>query len=141
MTGPPRTPLLAVDTVALHRGKVLLVRRAHPPFVGSWVLPGGFVEIGETVEAAARRETLEETGLEVRLERLLGVYSDPKRDPRGHTASVVFVARPAAADAEPPVQGGTDAAEARWFPLSGLPPLAFDHDRILRDALAASRTG
>lgn len=129
MTG--RGPRLTVD-VLIERDTdagpaVVLVRRRHPP--PGWALPGGFVETGETVEAAAVREAREETGLAVRLTALLGVYSDPSRDPRFHTVSVVFLAR---AEGEP--RGGDDAAEAREFALAGLPrPLAFDHARILAD--------
>jgi 8-oxo-dGTP diphosphatase len=121
-----------VDVVVFREsdpGQVLLVRRGSPP--PGWALPGGFVEYGETVERAAEREALEETGLRVRLTGQLHVYSDPARDPRGHTVSVVFLGR---AEGEP--EGGTDAAEARWFPAGELPsPLAFDHADILRDAL------
>ena len=105
----------------------ILIRRKHPP-VG-WALPGGFVEVGETVEQAAEREAYEETGLRVRLDGLLGVYSDPDRDPRGHVVSVVFVGtgsgRPAAAD---------DAAAVGIFSIDRLPqPMAFDHARIVKD--------
>lgn len=130
-------PRLTVDTVILHDGKVLLIRRGNPPFQDHWALPGGFVDVGETVEQAAIRETQEETGLEVRLQRLLGVYSDPARDPRGHTASVVFLAKPRVAHQAAQIQAGDDAAEARWFALDDLPPLAFDHDAIVRDAIDA----
>jgi 8-oxo-dGTP diphosphatase len=106
---------------------VLVERRFPPP---GWALPGGFVEAGETVAAAARREIREETGLEVELVALLGVYSDPRRDPRGlHTIGTVFVGRAAG---EP--RGGDDAAQARVFALDALPaPLAFDHATILED--------
>ncbi|MGD8978257.1 MAG: NUDIX hydrolase [Gammaproteobacteria bacterium] len=126
----PQTPLLAADVVielaGTARPSVVLVRRANPPL--GWALPGGFVDIGETVETAARREALEETGLEVFDLELLGVYSDPGRDPRGHTVSAVFICR---AEGEP--CGGDDAAEAAACPLEALPPLVFDHARILAD--------
>lgn len=138
---PPRTPRLTVDTVVVHDGKVLLIRRGHPPFQDHWALPGGFVDEGETVEQAAERETREETGLRVRLEGLIGVYSDPERDPRGHTVSVVFLAGPHGQSDPSTVQGGDDAAQAEWFPLDQPPPLAFDHDQILaaaRDRLAST---
>jgi 8-oxo-dGTP diphosphatase len=107
--------------------KVILVERINEPL--GWALPGGFVDVGETVEQAAMREALEETGLDVRLDRLLGVYSDPARDSRGHVVSVVFIAtargRPAAGD---------DAADARLFAVDDLPsPMAFDHARIVKD--------
>ncbi len=126
----PQTPLLAADVVielaGIARPSVVLVRRANPPF--GWALPGGFVDIGETVEAAARREALEETGLRVFDLELLGVYSDPGRDPRGHTVSAVFICR---AEGEP--CAGDDAAEAMAYPLEALPSLVFDHARILAD--------
>lgn len=130
----PLGPRLTVDTVVLHNDKVLLVRRGNPPFKDRWALPGGFVDVGETVEQAARRETREETALEVDLKRLLGVFSDPERDPRGHTASVVYLAVPTHDRDAETIVGGDDAAEARWFPLDEPPPLAFDHDRILDEA-------
>jgi 8-oxo-dGTP diphosphatase len=129
-------PSLAVDAVWVRRNTVLLVRRGRPPFRGSWALPGGFVEIGETVEAAVLRELREETGLAGRLGPLLGVYSDPARDPRKHTVSVVFRIRGPGGTP----RGGDDAASAEWVPLTPFPALAFDHGRILRDALRAGRS-
>jgi 8-oxo-dGTP diphosphatase len=130
-------PALTVDAVWFRRGRVLLVRRGRPPFQGSWALPGGFVEVGETVESAVVRELREETGLTGRLGPLIGVYSDPGRDPRRPTVSVVF--RILGPGGTP--RGGDDAAQAEWFPIRALPPLAFDHARILRDALAQGRQG
>lgn len=127
MSSPPVTPLATTDIVIERDGAVVLVRRRWPPL--GWALPGGFVDVGETVEAAAVREAKEETGLDVRLLALLNVYSDPARDARRHTLSVVYTA---VAEGEP--QGGDDAAEARWFPLDALPsPLVFDHAAILDD--------
>jgi len=124
-----------VDVIIEVPGGVVLVERRFPP--PGWALPGGFVEYGEPVEAAARREAQEETGLDVTLTDLLWVYSDPRRDPRVHTVSVVFVGRAAGT----PV-GGDDAAAARVFALDGLPsPLAFDHARILSDYVAFKREG
>jgi 8-oxo-dGTP diphosphatase len=124
-------PLLTVDIIVelgVER-RVVLVRRRNPPL--GWALPGGFVDRGETVEEAARREALEETSLHVDLLRQFHVYSDPGRDPRGHTVSVVFIAR---AEGEP--VGADDAAEAKAFARDALPePLAFDHDQILEDYL------
>lgn len=124
-------PALTVDAVWIRGGRVLLVRRGRPPFRGSWALPGGFVEVGETVEEAVLRELREETGLVGRLERLVGVYSDPGRDPRKHTVSVVFAIR--GEGGEP--KAGDDAGAAAWVPLAPRPALAFDHERILEDAL------
>lgn len=124
-------PRLTVDALVVdpHRG-VLLVQRKHEPFAGYWALPGGFVEEGESCEQAVVREVLEETGLAVRVVALLGVYSQPGRDPRGHTVSVVYRCAPTGGA----LAGGDDAAAARFFAtLEGI-PLAFDHARILADA-------
>lgn len=126
----PRTPELAVDVVIElvdRPGRpIVLIRRDRPP--AGHALPGGFVDVGETVEQAAEREAREETGLDVRLGSLLGVYSDPGRDPRGHTVSIVYVAT---ADGTP--MAGDDAAAILVADPEAAPPLAFDHDRILGD--------
>jgi 8-oxo-dGTP diphosphatase len=128
----PKTPLLAADCVVFDaKGRVLLVRRKYPPFQGHYALPGGFVEIGETVEDACRRELLEETGVTAGALRLVGVYSDPKRDPRGHACSVVFLAR--VTQAEP--RAADDAAAAEWVADWTQVGLAFDHAKILADAV------
>ena len=116
-------------------GRVLLIRRKNPPFQGSYALPGGFVEIGETLEAACRRELLEETGVKAGRLRLVGVYSDPERDPRGHTCSVVFLVRVARAA----VRAGSDAAAAEWVKDWSKVELAFDHAAILKDAKRIAR--
>ncbi len=124
-------PKLTVDALVVHpqRG-VLLVQRKNEPFAGFWALPGGFVEEGESCEHAVVREVAEETGLSVRVVALFGVYSQPGRDPRGHTVSVVYVCKPLGGQ----LAGGDDAAVARFFPeLFGV-SLAFDHARILKDA-------
>ena len=128
MSPPPRGPLPTVDVIAeMPDGGIVLVRRKHPP--PGWALPGGFVEAGESVAAAARRELQEETGLDVELAELFHVYADPARDPRGPTLSVVFIGRARGFPA-----GADDAAEARIFSLDALPePLAFDHALILAD--------
>ncbi len=130
-----RTPYLATDVVIRlwesdkFRG-IVLIERKNPP-VGL-ALPGGFVEVGESVESAAVREMKEETGLDVRLSGLLGVYSDPERDPRFHVVSVVFLG-----DAEGEPKAGSDAKEARVFRLEDIPldRLVFDHRRIILDFL------
>jgi len=128
VSGPPETPLVTVDTIIEMEDGIVLVRRAHPP--AGWALPGGFVERGERVSDAGRREAKEETGLDVAITELLGVYSDPKRDPRGiSTVGVVFIGRGSGR----PV-GGDDAAEARIFPLDALPSdIPFDHPLIIED--------
>jgi 8-oxo-dGTP diphosphatase len=136
--GQPRTPLLAVDCAVFDaEGRVLLIRRGNPPFKGYHALPGGFVEVGETVEAACRRELAEETGVKARRLQLLGVYSDPGRDPRGHTCSIVFLARVARAAAK----GSDDAAAAEWVKDWSEVELAFDHAAILADAARMLRRG
>ena len=131
-----RNPAPTVDVViSLPGDRVVLVARRFEPL--GWALPGGFVDLGETVEAAAVREAREETGLEVTLTDLLGVYSDPGRDARKHTMSTVFLGRAAG---EP--RGGDDAAEARAFRWDALPaPLCFDHAEILADARRLLLTG
>lgn len=126
-------PALTTDVVLLAGTEtdvsVLLVRRAREPFRGMWALPGGFVDEGELVVDAARRELLEETGVDWQgpLEQL-GTFADPGRDPRGWTASMVWIAR---TRDRARLVAGDDAAEAAWHPLASPPPLAFDHDAIL----------
>ncbi len=131
----PRTPLLTADCVVFDGGgRLLLIKRAHQPFKGKFALPGGFVEIGETVEAAALRELREETGVEGEIIRLIGVYSDPNRDPRAHTVSAAFLVRPTSGVA----RGGNDAASAAFVAdWKGL-ELAFDHNAIVADSLKRS---
>jgi 8-oxo-dGTP diphosphatase len=126
----PETPKLMVDVVIPSEKGVVLIRRANEPFEGQWALPGGFVEVGETVEEAADREAAEETGLAVEVARLVGVYSDPERDPRGHNVSVAFLARVLSGD----LAAGTDASEVSVVDPSSV-ELAFDHGKILADAL------
>ncbi|MDH3841404.1 MAG: NUDIX hydrolase [Chromatiales bacterium] len=126
----PQTPLITADAVIELRDRpgrpIVLIERRHEPL--GWALPGGFVDIGETVEHAALREAREETGLDVRLEALLGCYSKPDRDPRGHTVSIIFVA---VASGDP--VAGDDAREVGVFDPGKTPPLAFDHQQVLAD--------
>jgi 8-oxo-dGTP diphosphatase len=129
-----KTPLLAVDAVILYQSGIVLIKRANPPYEGCYALPGGFVEIGETVEDAARREAKEETGLEIELKCLVGVYSDPGRDPRGHIVSVCFLAR-----GHGGLVSGSDAKSAKIFGIDRLPKLAFDHDKLILDACRRAR--
>ncbi len=131
-------PAVTVDMVLATRTlprRVLLIRRKHDPFAGKWALPGGFVDENEDLDAAARRELREETGLEqVALEQL-HTFGTPGRDPRGHTVSVVYLAEVDADQVQP--QAADDAAAVAWHALDQLPPLAFDHADIL--ALARRR--
>ena len=116
---------------------VLLVRRAAPPFAGRYAIPGGFVHDDESLDAAARRKLGEETGVrDVYLEQLY-TFGDPARDPRGRVVTVAYFALIASDRAA--LQAGTDAAEARWFPVDALPSLAFDHGRIVEYALERVR--
>jgi 8-oxo-dGTP diphosphatase len=110
---------------------VLLIRRGHEPFKGSYALPGGFVEVGETVEDACRRELMEETGVKLGKLSLVGVFSDPTRDPRGHTVAVSFLSRVRSAKAT----AGDDAAAVEWVDRWQRLNLAFDHKIILRKAM------
>lgn len=127
---------LTADVIVAALGppvQVLLVRRGRPPFEGRWAIPGGFLELTERLTTCAVRELAEETGLRVRESDLVlvGVYDRPGRDPRGRVITVAY----ATVVPQPmPVRGADDAAQATWFPLNRLPPLAFDHDEILRDA-------
>jgi 8-oxo-dGTP diphosphatase len=130
----PTTPALTTDCVIFDpAARVLLIRRGHEPFRGAYALPGGFVEVGETTESACRREVEEETGLEVHDLRLLGVYSKPNRDPRGHTVSIAYVTRLAASVVP---RSGSDASSAEWVSDWRRLNLAFDHAEILADAEA-----
>ncbi len=131
----PKTPYLAVDgVVRLWEGErfkgIVLIERRYEPL--GYALPGGFVEVGETVEKAVLREVKEETGLDAQIVKLLGVYSEPNRDPRFHVVSVVFVL-----DAYGETRGGDDAKKAVVFPLEDLPfdKIVFDHAKILKDFL------
>ena len=130
----PRPMLTADCMVTNPRGEVLLVRRGNEPFRGCWALPGGFMEMDETIEHCAVRELEEETGLVFSEQdiRLIGVYSAPGRDPRGRTVTAAFRVEFGEGKVEH-VQAGDDAAEVRWWSLDKLPPLAFDHAQIVSD--------
>ena len=125
-----KSPMLTVDIVIKRKdGTIVLVKRLNPPFKDRYAVPGGFVEYGETVEQAAKREAKEETGLEVGNLRLVGVYSDPARDPRGHVVSVAFLADELGGE----FRASTDAKQVKAF--KEIPAnLAFDHSKIIADA-------
>ena len=128
-------PMLTADCVVLNpRGEVLLVKRANEPFRGCWALPGGFMEMYETIDRCAARELQEETGIALPegALRLVGVFSALGRDPRGRTVTVAYCARVPDGTA---ATAGDDAAAVRWWPLADLPPLAFDHADIIRAAV------
>lgn len=122
-----RNPFPTVDVIIHVGDKIVLIERRNEP--KGWALPGGFVDYGESLETAVRREAREETGLELSCLRQFGAYSDPARDPRQHNISVVFTA-----EGVGELNAGDDAVRALLFPLYALPePLCFDHGRILDD--------
>ncbi len=125
----PVTPLLTVDALIIYERKIVLIRRKNPPYQNHFALPGGFVEVGETVETAVVREAKEETGLDIELLKLAGVYSDPSRDPRGHTVSVCYLAI-----GRGNLKAGSDAKDTGLFSLNEVPKLAFDHNKIIENA-------
>jgi 8-oxo-dGTP diphosphatase len=127
---------VTVDMVVLRgasdSSEILLIKRKNDPFKDSWALPGGFVDEHEDLEVAAKRELLEETGLKVKEAQQLKAFGKPYRDPRHHTVSVAFLAF---ADDNEVIAASDDAADAQWFSLSELPPLAFDHAEIISFAM------
>ncbi len=126
-----KTPLLTVDALIIYEEKIVLIKRKNPPYKNMFALPGGFVDIGETVEKATIREAKEETDLDIEIIRLLGVYSDPKRDPRGHTVSICFITI-----GYGNVKAGDDAGDVELFDIYSLPELAFDHKKMIDDAIS-----
>jgi ADP-ribose pyrophosphatase YjhB (NUDIX family) len=130
-----KTPLLTVDIIIRFQGGIILIERKNPP--PGWALPGGFVDVGESVEEAAVREAREETSLDVRLVEQFHVYSDPKRDPRFHTVSVVFIG-----EGTGTLEGRDDARRAAVFTSADLPPeIAFDHGHIIKDYFRYRESG
>jgi ADP-ribose pyrophosphatase YjhB (NUDIX family) len=126
-------PMLTVDIIIQCQGGIVLIERKNPPY--GWAIPGGFVEYGETVEETAKREAKEETSLDVKELRQFHVYSEPSRDPRGHTISVVFIGK---ATGTP--KADSDAKNIAIFTKDNLPSnIAFDHRRILDDYFRSIR--
>ena len=130
-----RSPKLTVDGVVTKGKQILLIKRKKPPFKGKWALPGGFVEYGEKTEDAVMREVFEETGLKTKMRRLVGVYSDPDRDPRGHTITVVYLLE----ICDGMMKSGDDASDAKYFDLKQLPELSFDHEVIIKDVFGSDK--
>lgn len=122
-----KNPYPTADVIVEIKGKILLIKRGNPPY--GWAIPGGFIDYGEKAEDAARREIREEAGIEITDLEQFHVYSDPSRDPRFHTLTVVFTAK---SDDTP--KAGDDAAETGLFDMGNLPsPIVFDHSEILKD--------
>lgn len=131
-------PKVAADCVVFDsEGRVVLIRRKNPPYQGRYALPGGFVEDNETVEAACAREAKEEINLDVTNLRFVGVYSDPRRDPRGRVITIAYLAE---ADTSQ-LSAGDDAASAEWVANWREQELAFDHRKVLEDAYALWKSG
>ena len=126
-----KSPGLTVDGIIIKDEKILLVKRKNDPFKGKWALPGGFVEYSEKTENAVIREVFEETGLKTTIGKLIGVFSDPNRDPRGHIITVVYNLDINSGE----LKSGDDASDAKFFDVNQLPELSFDHDKIIKNAL------
>jgi 8-oxo-dGTP diphosphatase len=125
----PQTPSLTVDAIILLENRVVLLKRKNYPFQGNFALPGGFVTIGESTEKAVIRESFEETSLLVEIIKLVGVYSDPQRDPRGHIVSVCYLTKGSGK-----LRSSSDASSVELFELESVPELAFDHNKMINDA-------
>ena len=124
-----KSPRLTVDGIIIKNESILSIKRKYTPYEGCWALPGGFVEYKETVENAVVREIYEETGFKTDIDFLLGIYSDPDRDPRGHTITIVYNLK----ITDGMLNSGDDAQDAKFFELNKLPGLAFDHAKIIND--------
>ncbi len=132
-----KRPSVTADGIVVRENQLLLIKRRKDPFRGGYALPGGFLNYGtETLEQCAAREVLEETGLRTSIVELVGVYSDPARDPRGHFVTAAFHLRPTGGT----LKAGDDASSAEWFSLDKLPKLAFDHGKIIQDFLAMRKS-
>ncbi|MBU1368279.1 MAG: NUDIX hydrolase [Bacteroidetes bacterium] len=135
-TYPYPRPAVTVDIlvfdISIKPQKLLLIQRKNPPFENCWALPGGFIEMNETLIESALRELKEETGLVLNQLEQLHTFGDPGRDPRHRTISVAFVGLISAPE---PIFAGDDAANASWFSIENLPELAFDHDKIIQQGI------
>ena len=126
-----KVPSITTDGFIIKNKKILLIRRKNPPFKGMWALPGGFIEYKETTEDAVIREVCEETGLKTKIHKLAGVYSDPNRDPRGHTITIVYILE----IIDGKLIANDDASEVKFFSLKNLPNLSFDHEEIIKEII------
>lgn len=130
-----KSPKITVDGIIIKDDEILLIKRKNEPFKDKWALPGGFVEYNETVEDAVIREIFEETGLQTNIVKIIGVYSDPKRDPRGHIITLAYLLKIKKGD----IISGDDASDVRFFSLNKLPLLSFDHEIIINDAIRGKK--
>jgi 8-oxo-dGTP diphosphatase len=126
-----RKPTVTADGIVVKGEKLLLIKRGRDPFKGAYALPGGFMEYGEKAEDCIVREVKEETGLVTQVASLVGLYSDPNRDPRGHFVTAVYQLKVVGGR----LRAGDDAEAAEWVPLTDLPRFAFDHDKVVKDFL------
>ena len=129
----PKCPLITADAVIIYeKDNIILIRRKNPPFQGDYALPGGFMDIGETIENACIREAKEETNLDIKILKFIGIFSEPGRDPRGHTVTVAYLCEPLPESEKPKAQD--DAASLEIVPISKLSSLklAFDHKDIIK---------
>jgi len=129
-------PLLTIDGVIFMGGKVLLLKRSIKPYRGYWTLPGGHVRFGETVNEAVHREIKEETGLDVKINKMVGIYSDPKRDPRGHLITIAYLLKPIGGEMKPDEEEASDMRFFRNLPKN----IGFDHRKIIIDSKRLMRS-
>lgn len=130
-----KSPKVTTDGVIIKDRKILLIKRKNKPYKDKWALPGGFIEYGEKVEESVVREVYEETGLKTKIIDLFGVYSDPNRDPRGHTITIVYLLE----ILDGKLKSGDDAADLKFFNLKKLPDLSFDHNIIIKDIIRRNK--
>lgn len=127
-----KSPKITVDGIIIKDDEIILIKRKYEPYKNSWALPGGYVEYNEKTEDAIIREIFEETGIKTKINKLIGVYSDPKRDPRGHTISIIYELK----IIKGKIKSGDDASEVDFFKFDNIPEkLSFDHKKIISDYL------